>query len=111
MKLWVKILIAILLGIVAGALLGPHAEYLKPIGDIFLNLISMVIVLLVLSSMTVGITSIHDPQKLGRVGLKTLGLYLITTIIAIGIGILFAKIFQPGFGLGLKGSGEVTLGP
>ena len=103
MKLWLKILIAIVLGVITGALLGPYAEYLKPIGQAFLSLISMIIVLLVLSSMTVGITSIHDPQKLGRVGIKTLLLYMVTTAIAIVIGIAFAKIFQPGEGLGLQG--------
>lgn len=109
MKLWIKILIALLLGILTGFVLGPRAEIFKPIGTLFLNLISMIIVLLVLSSMTVGITSIHDPQKLGRVGLKTLFLYILTTLIAIGIGILFAKIFQPGAGLGLQGTQEVKV--
>jgi len=102
MKLWIKILIAIVLGIFAGSVLGPQANYLKPIGDIFLNLISMIIVLLVLASMTVGITSIHDPQKLGRVGLKTLILYLVTTVISIGLGLLFAKMFHLGSGMGLQ---------
>jgi dicarboxylate/amino acid:cation (Na+ or H+) symporter, DAACS family len=99
MKLWVKILIALFLGVIVGVLLGPKAEYLKPIGYVFLSLINMIIVLLVLSSMTVGITSIHDPQKLGRVGLKTLFLYLSTTVIAILFGIGFAKLFGPGEGL------------
>lgn len=101
MKLWVKILIALILGIGTGIILGPRAEYLKPIGTIFLNLISMIIVPLVLASMTIGITSIHDPQKLGRVGLKTLALYLMTTLIAIVIGISFAKFFGTGQGLEL----------
>lgn len=104
MKLWVKILIALVLGVITGGLIGPKAEYLKPIGDIFLSLINMIIVLLVLSSMTIGITSIHDPQKLGRVGLKTLLLYLSTTVIAIVSGILFAKLFNLGSGLELQSS-------
>jgi dicarboxylate/amino acid:cation (Na+ or H+) symporter, DAACS family len=102
MKLWVKILIALLLGVIAGSLLGAKAEYLKPIGNIFLSLINMIIVLLVLSSMTVGITSIHDPQKLGRVGVKSFLLYLLTTIIAIAIGLFLAKTIQPGLGLNLR---------
>lgn len=102
MKLWIKILIAIVLGIITGTILGPRADYLKPIGDIFLSLINMIIVLLVLSSMTVGITSIHDPHKLGRVGIKTLGLYLCTTIIAIVLGLSFAKLFNLGSGMGLQ---------
>ena len=105
MKLWVKILIALILGIAVGAVLGPKAAFLKPIGTIFLSLINMIIVLLVLSSITVGITSIHDPKKLGRVGIKALFLYLVTTIIAIGIGLLFAKLFQPGQGLNLTVAG------
>ena len=67
MKLWIKILIALSLGVITGLILGPNAKS-KPIGTLFLSLINMIIVLLVLSSMTVGITSIHDPQKLGRVG-------------------------------------------
>lgn len=110
MKLWVKILIALVLGVITGLLMGPSAEFFKPIGTIFLNLINMIIVLLVLSSMTVGITSIHDPQKLGRVGLKTLLMYLLTTMIAIAIGILFAKIFRPGDGLELKTTAEINVG-
>lgn len=102
MKLWVKILIALLLGVIVGIVLGPYAEYLKPIGTIFLNLINMIIVLLVLSSITVGITSIHDPKKLGRVGVKTLMLYLLTTASAIFIGLVVATVIQPGLGLGLQ---------
>lgn len=101
MKLWVKILIALILGVIAGVILGPYASFFKPIGTIFLNMINMIIVLLVLSSMTVGITSIHDPKKLGRVGIKTLFLYLMTTALAIVIGLLFADFFKPGDGLHL----------
>jgi DAACS family dicarboxylate/amino acid:cation (Na+ or H+) symporter len=109
MKLWVKILIAVMLGVIAGWMLGPNAEVLKPIGTIFLSLINMIIVPLVLSSMIVGITSIHDPQKLSRVGLKTLFLYLITTIIAIGLGIVFGKVFQPGQGMGLQATQAIAV--
>jgi DAACS family dicarboxylate/amino acid:cation (Na+ or H+) symporter len=102
MKLWLKILIALILGTITGLILGPSAVYLKPIGQAFLSLISMIIVLLILSSMTVGITSIHDPQKLSRIGLKTLGLYTATTIIAILLGLSFAYLFQPGVGMNLE---------
>lgn len=101
MKLWLKILIAIFLGTGVGFALGPNAEVLKPIGQVFLNLISMIIIPLVFASMTVGITSIHDPAKLSRIGLKTLFLYTITTIIAIIFGLAFAYYFKPGAGMGL----------
>lgn len=109
MKLWLKILIGLLAGVLLGFALGPKAEYLKPVGTIFINLISMLVVPLVFSTMTVGITSIHDPKKLGRVGLKTLLLYLSTTVVAIGIGILFAKLIQPGKETHLGSDVAVTL--
>ena len=102
MKLWIKISIALVLGALTGLLLGPYAQYFKPIGTMFLNLINMIIVLLVLSSMTVGVTSIHDPKKLGRIGIKTLMLYLGTTATAILIGLAVAYLFQPGAALNLQ---------
>lgn len=102
MKLWVKIFIGLILGAITGLILGEKAVYLKPLGTIFLSLISMIIVLLILSSMAVGITSIHDPKKLGRVGGKTVGIYLTTTILAITSGIILANVFDLGAGLGLQ---------
>lgn len=111
MKLWQKILIALLLGVIVGLALGPYAEYLKPIGTIFLNLINMITVLLVFSSMTMGITSIHDPKKLGRVGIKSLGLYLATTMIAIFIGMLCAAYLEPGTGLNLQPPAATSSAP
>ena len=59
--------------------------------------------------MTVGITSIHDPQKLGRVGLGSIALYAMTTMIAIATGILFAKLFQPGAGLEFTTTNEIAV--
>lgn len=116
MKLWAKILIALALGTLTGLLLADQAqdpnsyaryflnEIMRPIGDLFLNLIHMIIPLLVLASMTIGITSIHDPEKLGRIGIKTLLLYLATTIVAVCFGLLFGFMFAPGSG------GEQLLG-
>jgi Na+/H+-dicarboxylate symporter len=101
MKLWVKIFIGLVSGALIGLVLGENAIYLKPLGTIFLNLINMIIVLLILSSMAVGITNIHDPKKLGRVGGKTVGLYLMTTLIAITTGIILANLFDLGSSLGL----------
>jgi dicarboxylate/amino acid:cation (Na+ or H+) symporter, DAACS family len=87
MKLWVKILIAIVCGVTCGIIFGPSAACLKPIGTIFLNLLNMLIVPLVFSSMTLGITNSPDAKKLGRVGLVTLLLYGVTTLIAICLGL------------------------
>lgn len=100
-KLWIKILIGLGMGILVGALLGEQASHLKPLGSLFLNLINMVIVPLIFSSMVAGITAIHDPQKLGRVGGKTVGIYLLTTLLSIAIALFVAQTFQVGTGLGL----------
>lgn len=108
MKLWIKILIALSLGVLTGlmvheGLLPPElTPVLQVIGNVFLSMINMLIVPLIFSSMVVGITSIHDPQKLGRVGLKTLLLYFFTTIFAIFLGITFAELFRPGDGVEMK---------
>lgn len=112
MKLWQKILIGMALGVATGLglrlldmLFGWESvqlvDYLKPIGDQFIRLVKMLVVLLIFSSLTIGITSIHDPQKLGRVGLKTLALYFLTTLVAIAIGMTFAQLIKPGLGVDL----------
>lgn len=106
MKLWIKILIGLFLGALVGFLLGENAIYLRPIGSLFLNAINMIIVLLIFSSMTVGITSIHDPAKLGRVGGKTVGIYLLTTALAITAGILMGFFSGLGENLHLVSQSE-----
>lgn len=102
MKLWAKIGIGMILGSLAGLGLGENAVYLKPLGEGFLRLIQMIIVPLIVASMAVGITGIHDTKKLTRLGLSTLVLFLITTLVAVGWGLLTAFIFKPGIGLHLQ---------
>ena len=97
-----KIFIGLLLGAMTGLIIGEKAIYLKPLGTLFLNMINMIIVLLILSSMAVGITSIHDPKKLGRIGGKSVGIYFTTTLIAIMTGLILANVFDLGEGLGLQ---------
>lgn len=97
-----KILIALILGVCTGIVWGEDAIYLKPLGTVFLSLINMIIVLLILASMTVGITSIHDPEKLSRLGGKTVLVYTTTTLLAISGGMIFATIFSPGSELHLQ---------
>lgn len=70
--------------------------WLSPIGDLFMRLIKMVIVPLVFSSLLVGVASLGDVRKLGRMGGKTLALYLCTTAIAVTIGLACAHLIDPG---------------
>ncbi|ATJ84504.1 dicarboxylate/amino acid:cation symporter [Halomonas beimenensis] len=100
--LWQKILAGLVLGVLAGALLGEDASVFKPLGDIFINAIRMLIVPLVFSTLVVGITAMRDPQKMGRIGARTIVLYLVTTAFAIAIGLLASWLFQPGAGLDMS---------
>lgn len=109
MKLWVKIFIALVAGVVIGLIFPGLGPYTRPIGDIFLSLINMIIIPLVLASMAVGVTSIHDPKKLGRVGIKTLFLYLFTTVAAICFAILFSQIFTLGGSLHLEKPQDIQI--
>jgi Na+/H+-dicarboxylate symporter len=99
--LWAQIFAGLVLGAIVGGLLGEKASLLKPLGDIFISAIKMLIVPLVFSTLVVGITGMGDPQKMGRIGLRTIALYLFTTAFAIAIGLLASTIFQPGLGLDL----------
>lgn len=109
MKLWMKIFIGLIIGVVSGLILEDKAVFVKPFGDIFLNLLSLVVYPLVFCSMVLGIASISDMKKLGRIGLRSLGLYLATTSDAIGIGLAFALFFSPGKGCDLQGFNAVDL--
>ena len=71
-------------------------RYLSPIGALFMRLISMVIVPLVFASLVVGIASLGDVRRLGRLGGKTLATYIVTTALAVTIGLLVAHIVRPG---------------
>jgi len=72
------------------------ATSIKWIGDIFIRLLMMIAVPLVLSSLTVGAASLGDIKKFARIGGKTIAFYLVTTAIAISIGLVIANIIQPG---------------
>ncbi|MDD4858030.1 MAG: dicarboxylate/amino acid:cation symporter [Candidatus Krumholzibacteria bacterium] len=98
-KLHTKILIGLIIGIPVGLLLGPRAETIRPIGDLFIRLIWMIVVPLVFSSIFVGTASLGDIRKLGRIGARTISYYLVTTAIAITFGLILAGIFKPGMGL------------
>ncbi len=71
-------------------------DWIQPIGDIFINLLKLIAVPLVLFSIISGVASLGDINKLGRIGAKTLGIYLATTMFAVLVGLTLVNIFQPG---------------
>ncbi|MBP7164681.1 MAG: cation:dicarboxylase symporter family transporter, partial [Firmicutes bacterium] len=111
MKLWVKILIGFVLGAIVGLIVGPSIAVIKPLGDLFIRLIKMLIVPMVFCSLVVGASSIGDLKKLGRVGGKTLVYFLATTAIAITLAILLSLVFDPSAGYVVGEVGTYTPKP
>ena len=109
MNLSIQILIALILSVVAGLAAGLESlpfinQWIAPIGTIFINLIKMMIVPVVFCSLIVGVTSLGgDGKKLGRISIKTIALYMVTTAVAIVIGLAVAGVIHPGVGLEIAG--------
>lgn len=105
MNLTTKILIGLIAGIVVGLAFAGNTElidtFISPLGKIFISLIRMVIVPLVFASLIVGAASIGDVKSLGRIGGKTLGYYLLTTAFAVSIGLVLGTVLNPGAGLSI----------
>lgn len=101
----VQILAGLVLGIAAGlAMQGvPQAAQtvFQPVGTLFLNVVKLLIVPLVFSSITVGVCGLGDAKSVGRVGGKTIVFYLVTTAAAVAVGLLAANLFPVGAGMGL----------
>lgn len=106
MNLSVQIFVSLVLSVVVGLFLGdsaigPVKTWIAPVGTMFINLIKMMIVPVVLCSLIVGMTSMGDMKKLGRIGIKTVAFYMVTTAIAIVIGFSVAGVIEPGIGMAL----------
>ncbi len=97
-----KIIIGMVLGIIWALLsstMGWSAftiNWIDPFGTIFINLLKLIAVPLVLFSIISGVANIGDPKSLGRMGGKTLLIYLMTTVFAIGIGLVLVNVIKPG---------------
>ena len=104
MQLYTKILIGLVAGIAAGMIanlaglgwLQSTLQAIEPIGTVFIRLIMMVVIPLVVASLILGTASLGDIRKLGRLGGKTVGLYMMTTAVAVVIGLLLSNIIRPG---------------
>lgn len=97
-----QILIALALAVVFGIFFSEYVKYVSWMGTIFLRALQMIIMPLVLSSMIIGVANIGDSQNLGRIGLKTMLFYVITTLIAILTGLVLVNFFKPGIGADLN---------
>ncbi|MFC1550256.1 dicarboxylate/amino acid:cation symporter [Candidatus Neomarinimicrobiota bacterium] len=99
-KLYWQVLIAMILGIAFALIFQEKSLIAKPLGTIFMRLLRMVIIPLILFSITSGVISLG--KNIGRVGVKTFGYYLMTSLLAILIGMALANIIRPGDGIDLN---------
>ncbi len=96
----------VIIGLIAGALFATAAvkfgfgefvmDWIDPFGKIFVRLLKLVAVPLVLFSIIVGVASLGDVKKLGSIGWKTLGMYLVTTVFAVSLGLVIVNLWSPG---------------
>ena len=98
-KLGLWIIIATVLGAVVGLLMGKPAHMFAPIGNLFMQLIKMVVVPLVLFSLIGGAASLGKSSSAGKIGVLTFIYYGITTAVSVMIALAFSEIFQPGNGI------------
>jgi DAACS family dicarboxylate/amino acid:cation (Na+ or H+) symporter len=110
MKLHTKILLGLVLGAVTGVSANvflPDAAWVRwladnvmgPVGQVFLRMLLMTVVPLVFASITLGVSGIGDIRKVGRVGGKAIGYFLISTALSATIGLILVNVIQPGAGM------------
>lgn len=102
-NLLVRILLGLVLGAAAGLIFGPKIAWVSPFGDIFVRLLKMIVMPVVMFTLIVGAASIN-PARLGRIGVKALVFYMLTTAFAVALGLILGNIFHPGKGMELAGA-------
>jgi Na+/H+-dicarboxylate symporter len=117
MSLTKKIIIALILGVIFGIgftfvpnniFSAADTYVLQPVGQIFINLIMMIVVPIVFVSIVLGTAGLGEPAKLGKIGIQTITFFLVTTAIALSIGIGLAYLLEPGNAGNLKAEASVA---
>ena len=98
-KLGLWIIVATVLGAVVGLVMGKPAHMFAPLGNLFMQLIKMVVVPLVLFSLIGGAAALGKSKSAGKIGLLTFVYYGITTAVAVALGLAMSTIFTPGAGI------------
>lgn len=109
-----QIMLGMLLGVLFGILfrhlgwLEFVSDWVKPFGTIFINLLKLIAIPLIIASLIKGISDLKDISQFRTIGLRTVGIYLITTVLAVSIGLLAVNIIQPGNDLGPETVASIT---
>ena len=98
-----QILLGMVLGVALGLLMTQFEggkeivqDWIKPFGSIFINSLKLIAVPLILASLIKGVSDLKDISKLSKMGGRTIGLYIMTTVIAVSIGLLLVNVIKPG---------------
>ncbi len=109
-SLYFRVILGIVLGVLLGVFYPRAAASMKPLGDGFIKLIRMLVAPVIFFTVVVGIASIGDMRKLGRVGIKALLYFEVVSTTALLIGLIVVKIVQPGAGMNVNPA-TLTPGP
>jgi proton glutamate symport protein len=101
LKLHWQILIALIIAVIFGLFFTAYVKYITWMGNLFLRALKMIIVPLILTSIISGVANIGGASNLGKLGLKTLTYYIITSLLAILVGLTIVNLIQPGVGADL----------
>ncbi|MDN5368452.1 MAG: hypothetical protein PWP05_1167 [Thermovirga sp.] len=106
-NLLLRILIGLVLGGIVGLVAGESILWVAPFGSLFVRLLKMIVMPVILTTLVVGAASI-SPAELGKVGIKIVIYYLVTSAFAVAVGLLMGNVFKPGLGLDLSNIGEAA---
>src|SRR5579872_2124832 len=101
-SLWVQVSVGILLAILFGYLSPAHAVAMKPLGDAFIRLITMIITVMIFCTVVTGITGMRDLRKVGRVGGKALLYFEVISTLALVVGLIVGNVVHPGSGFNVN---------
>ena len=114
-QLTIHILLAFVLSVIIGVYFQNAPEttmIFVPLGTIYINLIKMIMVPLVFTSLVLGMSSISDLKKIGKMGVLTVSIFFVTTACAVIIGLALSNIFKPGLGMKIESIAyEATMFP
>jgi Na+/H+-dicarboxylate symporter len=105
-----QILIGMILGATGGAVFGESALVVEPLGDLFIRLLLMAAIPLVFFNLLAGLTALTDLTTFGRLSLKIVGYYLVTTASALTLGLTAMHLVRPGVGMTLTGPVDMAIG-
>lgn len=108
--LWKRVVAGLVLGLLVGLFWPAAAPQVAFLGELFVRLIKMLVAPIVFVTIAAGVTSLGDPKRLGSLGVRTIVLFLCTTVVAVAIGIAVGLVLQPGAGASLGGAVPKELG-